>query len=163
MSTSKLRIGTGFDIHRLVPDRELRLGGIHIPFELGLEGHSDGDVLIHAVIDALLGAASLGDIGIFFPPSEAAIKNIKSPVMLAKVLELLTSKGYKAVNIDTVVFCEKPQLSGHYLAIKQSLADLLKIDLDCVSVKAKTMEKLGDIGAGKAIAAQAVALLEALS
>jgi len=159
---SKLRIGTGFDIHRLVPDRELRIGGIHIPFELGLEGHSDGDALIHAVIDALLGAASLGDIGIFFPSSEAAIKNIKSPVMLAKVLELLTSKGYKVVNVDTVVICEKPQLSGHYPAIKQSLADLLKIDLDCVSVKAKTMEKLGDIGAGKAIAAQAVALLELL-
>jgi len=159
---SKLRIGNGFDVHRLVPDRELRLGGVHIPFELGLEGHSDGDALIHAIIDALLGAASLGDIGIFFPPGQAAIKNIKSPVMLAKVLELLTQKGYKIVNVDTVVICEKPQLSGHYPAIKRSLADLLKIDLECVSVKAKTMETLGDIGAGKAIAVQAVALIDEL-
>ena len=144
-----------------MPDRELRLGGVHIPFELGLEGHSDGDALIHAIIDALLGAASLGDIGIFFPPGETAIKGIKSPVMLAKVLELLSEKSYKIVNVDTVVICEKPQLSGHYPAIRQTLADLLKLDIECVSVKAKTAEKLGDIGAGKAIAAQAVALLEA--
>ena len=162
MSTSKLRIGTGFDIHRLVPDCPLRLGGVHIPFELGLEGHSDGDALIHALIDALLGAASLGDIGIFFPPGESRTKNISSPVMLGEVMELLFQKGYQVINVDTVVICERPQLSGHYGAIKQSLADLLKIDSDCVSVKAKTAEKLGDIGAGRAIAVQAVALIEGL-
>lgn len=159
---SKLRIGTGFDIHRLVPDRPLRLGGVHIPFELGLEGHSDGDALIHAVIDALLGAVSLGDIGIFFPPGESHTKNISSSVMMAKAIELISQSGYQVVNVDTVVICESPKLSDHYVAIKQSLADLLKVDLACVGVKAKTAEKLGDIGAGKAIAVQAVALLEAL-
>jgi 2-C-methyl-D-erythritol 2,4-cyclodiphosphate synthase len=162
LSTSKLRIGNGFDIHRLVPDRPLLLGGLHIPFEFGLEGHSDGDALIHAVIDALLGAANLGDIGMFFPPGEARTKNMSSTLMIAKVLELLSKSSYQIVNIDTVVICESPKLSEHYQAIKQSLSALLKIDLERVSVKAKTAEKLGDIGAGKAIAVQAVVLLESL-
>jgi 2-C-methyl-D-erythritol 2,4-cyclodiphosphate synthase len=155
-----LRIGSGFDIHRLVPNRALLLGGVQIPFELGLEGHSDGDALMHAVIDALLGAANLGDIGMFFPPGDSRTKNISSSVMIARVMELLSQKSYQVVNVDTVLICEKPQLSPHYAAIKKSLADLLKVDVECVSVKAKTAEKLGDIGAGKAIAAQAVALLE---
>jgi 2-C-methyl-D-erythritol 2,4-cyclodiphosphate synthase len=162
LSTSKLRIGNGFDIHRLVPDRPLLLGGVHIPFELGLEGHSDGDALIHAVIDALLGAASLGDIGMFFPPGEASTKNIESPVMIAEVMELLAQKNYQVVNVDTVIICEHPKLSPHYQAIKTSLSHLLKIDPARVSIKAKTAEKLGDIGAGRAIAVQAVVLLESI-
>jgi len=160
MSTSKLRIGTGFDIHKLVHNRPLLLGGVTIPFELGLEGHSDGDALIHAVIDALLGAASLGDIGIFFPPGQAKTKDISSLAMLRQVMELLTEKGFVVVNVDANVICESPKLSPHYGEIKNSLAKLLSLSTDCVSVKAKTAEKLGEIGAGKAIAVQAVALLE---
>jgi len=162
MPTSNLRIGTGFDIHRLVPNRQLRLGGVTIPFALGLEGHSDGDALIHAVIDALLGAANLGDIGMLFPPGQVKTKDLNSAVMINKVMELLAEKGFQIVNVDTNVICQNPKLSVHYGAIKTSLAELLSLGEDCVSVKAKTAEELGEIGAGKAIAVQAVALLQRL-
>ena len=160
MSNKNLRIGTGFDVHRLVPNRQLCLGGIVIPFELGLAGHSDGDVLVHAVIDALLGAASLGDIGIFFPPGEPETKDMMSGDMLTYVVNLLEKKNYVVINIDTVVICERPRLSNYYASIKKNFANLLNIDVGRVNVKAKTAEQLGEIGAGQAIAAQAVALLE---
>ena len=163
MTACNLRIGTGFDVHRLVPGRPLLLGGLHIPFELGLEGHSDGDALIHAIIDALLGAACLGDIGIFFPPTDDRIKNIHSADMMRQVIKVLKDKGWSVINVDAVVICEKPKLSGLYRQIAESLSKLIDIDIERVSVKAKTAEKLGEIGTGNALAVQAVALIEKLS
>jgi 2-C-methyl-D-erythritol 2,4-cyclodiphosphate synthase len=159
---SKIRVGTGFDIHRLVLERRLILGGIHVPFNLGLEGHSDGDVLIHAIIDALLGAAALGDIGIFFPPGDAQFANADSAAMLAQVKNWLIERNYAIVNIDTVLICERPKLATHYPKMQARLSEILGVAANQVSVKAKTAEGLGDIGKGDAIAAQACALIELL-
>jgi 2-C-methyl-D-erythritol 2,4-cyclodiphosphate synthase len=153
-----MRVGTGFDVHRLVPDVPLKLGGAAIPFHLGLEGHSDGDVLIHAVIDALLGASNLGDIGLLFPEDET-VRGMDSTIMLTKVVDLLAENSYEVVNVDAVIICEAPKLSGHYQTICSSLGSLLKTDASRVSVKAKTAERLGEIGKGEAIAAQCVVLL----
>ena len=158
--TSKIRIGTGFDIHRLVLERKLILGGIHVPFNLGLEGHSDGDVLIHAIIDALLGAAALGDIGMFFPVGDAQFANADSAGMLATVSGWLTERNYAIVNIDSVIICERPKLAELYLKMQARLSEILGVQPNQISVKAKTAEGLGDIGKGEAIAAQACALLE---
>jgi 2-C-methyl-D-erythritol 2,4-cyclodiphosphate synthase len=159
VSKCAMRVGTGFDVHRLVPDVPLKLGGASIPFHLGLEGHSDGDVLVHAVIDALLGASNLGDIGLMFPPDDPAIAGINSADMLSKVVDLLAENGYEVVNVDAVIICEEPKLSGHYQTICNSMGQLLKTDASRVSVKAKTAERLGEIGKGEAIAAQCVVLL----
>ncbi|MHC1693216.1 MAG: 2-C-methyl-D-erythritol 2,4-cyclodiphosphate synthase [Sphaerochaetaceae bacterium] len=154
-----MRIGTGWDIHPLIPQRPLMIGGVHIPHLLGEEGHSDGDVLIHAVIDALLGAAALGDIGTHFPPSDPKWKNVESLTLLKLTLEKL--KGYGIQNIDCTVILEEPRLSPHISAIRISLADACGIAYARVSVKAKTAEKLlGEVGKGQAIIAQAVVLLE---
>jgi len=153
-----MRVGTGFDVHRLAPDVPLKLGGASIPYHLGLEGHSDGDVLIHAVIDALLGASNLGDIGLLFP-EDTTKKGMDSTIMLSKVAELLAENSYEVVNVDAVIICEQPKLSGHYQTICQSMGALLKTDVSRVSVKAKTAERLGEIGKGEAIAAQCVVLL----
>lgn len=160
--TSNIRVGTGFDIHRLVLERRLILGGIHVPFNLGLEGHSDGDALIHAIIDALLGAAALGDIGIFFPPDNAQFANADSSNMLAQVRNWLTERKYAIINIDTVLICERPKLASYYPKMQARLSEILGIETNRISVKAKTAEGLGDIGRGDAIAAQACALLELL-
>lgn len=155
-----MRIGNGFDVHRLVEGRKLILGGIEIPHDRGVEGHSDGDALTHAIIDALLGASAQGNIGTWFPPSDPSIKGISSFDMLSAVLEKLQELGYSVVNVDSVVICEKPKLSPYYEKMRQSLAGVLKIDIDQVSVKATTSERLGPIGQGDAIAVQAVALLD---
>lgn len=158
--TSKIRVGTGFDIHRLVLERKLILGGIHVPFNLGLEGHSDGDVLIHAIIDALLGAAALGDIGIFFPVGDAQYANADSAGMLSTVRGWLKERSYAILNIDSVIICERPKLATLYPKMQARLSEILGLEANQVSVKAKTAEGLGDVGKGDAIAAQACALIE---
>ncbi len=155
-----MRIGQGFDIHRLDEGRKLVLAGVQIPFEKGLVGHSDGDVLTHAIIDALLGAATLGDIGVHFPVDDKAYAGANSMDLLKNVVELLRQNRYRVINIDATVFGEEPKLSKWYSIMRQSLADALVIPVDCVSVKAKTTERLGEIGAGLAIAAQAIVLIE---
>jgi 2-C-methyl-D-erythritol 2,4-cyclodiphosphate synthase len=157
---SKIRVGTGFDVHRLVLERKLIIGGIHVPFNLGLEGHSDGDVLIHAIIDALLGAAALGDIGIFFPAGEAKFANADSAALLAQVRTWLGERNYAIVNIDSVIICERPKLASFYPAMQARLGQILGVSPNQVGIKAKTAEGLGDIGKGDAIAAQACALIE---
>lgn len=153
-----MRIGQGFDIHRLVEGRKLILGGVDIPFEKGLLGHSDGDALTHAIIDALLGAAALGDIGEHFPPSEQAYEGADSLKLLTKVAKLLETNDFKIINIDATIVCEQPKLSQAYEAMKVKLSAALPYHL--ISVKAKTMEGLGEIGRGEAIAAHAVALVD---
>lgn len=156
-----IRIGIGYDIHRLVKGRKLILGGVEIPFERGLMGHSDSDVLTHAVCDALLGAAALGDIGTHFPDTEPRWAGASSLDFLAHVVELLADRGYQVANVDATVMAEHPKLKPHVTAIRERLASVLKVHLDQVSVKAKTGEGLESVGRGEAIAAQAVALLQA--
>lgn len=156
----KYRIGNGYDIHRLTEGRRLIIGGVGIPYHLGLLGHSDADVLVHSIMDALLGALSLGDIGKYFPPSDPEFKDIDSFVLLKKVLELVQAEGYKIVNIDNVIQAEKPKMSGFIMKMKQNIAIALDVSPDQVSVKATTMEGLGVIGEGKAIAVQSVVMLE---
>lgn len=158
-----MRIGNGFDIHRLVQGRKLILAGVEIPHDKGVDGHSDGDALTHAVIDALLGAAAQGNIGTWFPPTDPSIKGISSFEMLAAVLKKLNELNYVIANVDTVVICEKPKLSPHYEVMRESLARALKVDREQVSVKATTAERLGPIGQGEAIAVQAVVLIEKAS
>lgn len=160
MSHNKLRIGTGFDIHRLVKDKPLILGGIQIPHDLGLHGTSDGDALIHAIIDALLGASCLGDIGKSFPVDDPKYENVNSAKLLAEIIEQLEKEKWSIINIDSIIVCEKPRLSPWYSQMRENLARILKIEKDCISIKAKTCEKLGDIGSGVAIAIQSMALIE---
>jgi 2-C-methyl-D-erythritol 2,4-cyclodiphosphate synthase len=155
-----LRIGIGYDIHPLVIGRKLVLGGVEIPFNKGLEGWSDADVLTHAVIDALLGAAALGDIGQHFPPGEPEYAGISSLMLLDKVVEKLEESGYKAVNIDATVVAEKPRLREYLDDMRHNLRHVLGIDMENVSVKASTNNGIGDIGRGEGIAAMAVALIE---
>lgn len=154
-----MRIGTGWDIHRLVENRPLIIGGVQIPHSLGEAGHSDGDVLLHALIDALLGAAALGDIGSHYPPSDDQWKNISSLELLRITLDKL--EGWEIVNVDTTVILEHPKLRPHIQAIRYSLAQACNITIEQVSVKAKTAEGvLGEIGQGMAIIAQASVLLK---
>jgi len=155
-----MRAGLGFDIHRLVPERPLRLGGIEIPSPVGLLGHSDGDALLHALCDALLGAAALGDIGDHFPDSDPAYRGIDSARLLAATLDKVHAAGWTPVNVDATVIAQQPRLSPHKGAIRARVALLLGLDPGCVSIKAKTAEGLDAIGRGEAIAAQAVVLLE---
>ncbi len=159
MPAIAIRIGNGFDIHRLEEGLPLILGGIKLEHSKGSVGHSDGDVVTHAVIDALLGAAALGDIGMHFPPTDNAIKGIDSMVMLEKTMSMLDDGGFIVSNIDVTVVCESPKLSPHYLAMRKRLAEVVGVTESQVSVKAKTAEKLGSIGEGNAIAAYAVALI----
>ncbi|HSO73585.1 MAG TPA: 2-C-methyl-D-erythritol 2,4-cyclodiphosphate synthase [Blastocatellia bacterium] len=158
--TSSTRIGTGYDIHRLVEGRKLVLGGVEIPFEKGLLGHSDSDVLAHAICDALLGAAALGDIGTHFPDTDPRWAGASSVDLLAHVVELLADRGYRVGNVDATVMAERPKLKPHVPAIRERLASVLEVHLDQVSVKAKTSEGLESVGRGEAIAAHAVALLQ---
>ncbi|HSA06333.1 MAG TPA: 2-C-methyl-D-erythritol 2,4-cyclodiphosphate synthase [Candidatus Gastranaerophilales bacterium] len=159
MKHENLRIGNGYDIHRLVENRKLILGGIEIPFEKGLLGHSDADVLVHAIMDALLGALSLGDIGCHFPPSEPEFKDISSLKLLEKVYSLIKSRNYIIINIDSVIQAEKPKLKDYIPYMKQAISGILEIESDKISIKATTMEGLGPIGEGNAIASSAIALL----
>ena len=154
------RIGQGFDLHRLTEGRRHVLGGLQIPFELGLLGHSDADVLVHAIMDAMLGALSLGDIGKHFPPSDEKYKDISSIKLLNYVQNLITENGYKIVNIDSTILAQRPKLLPYINNIKQNLADNLNVEQSRVSVKATTTEGTDDVGKGLAIAAQAIVLLE---
>ena len=156
-----MRIGHGYDVHRLVNDRPLILGGVKIPFELGLLGHSDADVLLHAVCDALLGAAALGDIGKHFPDSDEAFRNIDSRILLRKTAELLREKGYKVVNVDATVIAQKPKLSPFIAEMRENIALDCGVSAECVNVKATTEEGLGLAGEG--IGAKAAVLLEPLT
>ena len=154
-----MRIGFGYDVHRLSVDRELWLGGIKIPHYKGLEGHSDADVLIHAICDALLGAASLGDIGSHFPDTDPLLKGIDSKILLTRTRDLLTSAGYKIQNIDSTIVAQAPKISSYILSMRSTLSGLLEIDINQVSVKATTTEKLGFEGREEGISAYAVVLL----
>jgi len=151
-----LRVGIGYDIHRLEEDRELILGGIRIPFELGLAGHSDADVLVHSICDALLGALALGDIGQHFPDTDTQYRGISSLILLKKVKSLIQSRGFVVNNVDTIIIAQKPKLASFIPAMRDNIARTLGIAVDCVSVKATTAERLGSIGQGKGIAAEAV-------
>ena len=153
------RVGFGYDSHRFAPDRPLVIGGIVIPYELGLAAHSDGDVLIHAVCDALLGAAGMRDIGTYFPDNDPTWKNVDSTKLLAKVVELVEGKGWKVNNLDCTLVLEKPKMKPHVEQIINRLAELLHVENDRVAVKAKTNEKMGFTGAGEGIAATAAVSL----
>lgn len=155
-----MRIGHGYDVHRLVEGRRLILGGVEIPFEKGLLGHSDADVLAHAVMDALLGAACLGDIGQHFPDKDPAYAGANSLELLSRVAELLRSAGFRVGNVDATVLCQAPKLAPHIPQMRERLARAMEADIGQVSVKATTEEGLGFTGAGAGIAAHAVALLE---
>jgi 2-C-methyl-D-erythritol 2,4-cyclodiphosphate synthase len=151
-----IRIGHGFDVHALVRGRKCIIGGVDIPFELGLDGHSDADVLLHAICDALLGATGLGDIGKHFPPSDMRFKGIDSRELLRHVVKLLSEKNYVVNNIDATVICEAPKLSSHTTQMCQNIADDCIVDISQINVKATTTEKLGFTGRGEGIAAEAV-------
>jgi 2-C-methyl-D-erythritol 2,4-cyclodiphosphate synthase len=150
----------GYDVHRLVPDRELWMGGIKIDYELGLLGHSDADVLIHAVCDAILGAANMRDIGYHFPDTAAETDGIDSKIILRKTIELVAAKGYRLGNIDATICAEKPKMNPHIPAMQQCMASVMGCDPDQVSIKATTTERLGFTGRQEGISAYAVALLE---
>lgn len=156
---SSLRVGQGWDIHRLVPGRPLRLGGVTVPSPRGLLGHSDGDAVLHAVADALLGAVAAGDIGQHFPDTDPRYRDADSASLLAVVLDLVAARGGRVVNVDVSILAEQPRLAPHLAAMRARLAALLGVDETRVGLKARTMEGLGAIGAGEAIAAQAVALV----
>ena len=154
-----MRIGIGYDVHKLVENRPLILGGVEIEYELGLLGHSDADVLVHAIMDALLGAAGLGDIGRHFPDTDPKYKGISSLKLLAFVKESIEAEGFKIGNIDSVMICQKPKLMSFIPAMKTNIAKVLEVDEKLVNVKATTTEKLGFAGRGEGIASEAVALL----
>ena len=155
-----MRIGHGYDVHRLVEDRRLILGGVEIPFEKGLLGHSDADVLLHAIADALLGAAALGDIGLHFPDSDPRYAGADSLRLLAEVARLLNEAGYRLVNADCTILAQRPKLMPHIPQMRANIARALEADVDAISVKATTEEGLGFTGDGSGIAAHAVVLIE---
>ena len=153
------RIGQGFDLHRLVAGRKLILGGIEIPYEYGLAGHSDADVLIHAIIDALIGAVALGDIGKLFPDNDSKFKDIASKILLKKVYQQISELGYQINNIDSTIILEQPKLRDYIDLMRASLAKVLDLRIDQISIKAKTSKKIGVVGRGEAAIAEAVVLL----
>ena len=154
-----MRIGNGYDVHRFAENRDLFLGGVKIPYELGLLGHSDADVLLHAIMDALLGAAALGDIGKLFPDTDERFKGADSLLLLKEVCVVLGAKGYKIVNIDSIVIAQKPKLAPYIEQMRKNIADACKIDISQVSVKATTEEKLGFTGRLEGISSHAVCLI----
>ena len=154
-----MRIGQGYDVHRLVAERPLILGGIEIPYEKGLLGHSDADVLLHAISDALLGAAALGDIGAHFPDSDPAYRGADSAELLRAVRDLIRAAGYEIGNIDSTVVCQAPKLAPHIASMRARIAEVLALPVGAVSVKASTEEHMGFTGRGEGIAAHAVCLL----
>ena len=155
-----IKVGQGFDVHQLVNGRKCIIGGVDIPFSKGLDGYSDADVLLHAISDAILGAAALGDIGKHFPNTNPLIKDINSREILKKVISLLQQKKYSIVNIDATVICELPKLTPYIDQIKKNIASDCNIDIDRINVKATTTETLGFTGRGEGIAAQAICLIE---
>lgn len=154
-----MRIGNGYDVHAFAENRDLILGGVKIDHERGLLGHSDADVLTHAIMDALLGALGLRDIGYHFPDTDPKYKDISSLKLLAHVMEIIESKGYEVVNVDTVIACQRPKLNPHIPKMQENLADLLKVQIDQISIKATTTEKLGFVGKEEGIEVYAVCLL----
>ena len=154
-----MRVGCGYDVHRLVQGRKLVLGGVTIPFEKGLLGHSDADVLLHALCDALLGAAGLGDIGEHFPDTAPQLKGISSMELLSRTFQLVQKNGFLVNNVDATILAEAPGLSRHRPAMRSNIADVLDVEPDLVNIKATTMEGLGAVGEGEAIAAMCVATL----
>jgi 2-C-methyl-D-erythritol 2,4-cyclodiphosphate synthase len=155
-----MKIGFGFDVHKLTEGRKFWLGGIEIPHSKGAEGHSDADVLIHAICDALLGAANLGDIGLHFPDTSSEFKNIDSKILLKRVCELLEKNNYSIGNIDTTLCLEKPKIAGHIPSMKKTLATVMEIDQNKISIKATTNEKLGYVGREEGVSCYAVVLIE---
>lgn len=153
------RIGFGYDLHRLEPNRKLILAGVEVPFEQGLYGHSDADVVLHAVIDAMLGAAGLGDIGEQFPDTDSIYKDIDSGELLDQAVAMVLQKGFRVVNVDATIITERPKLSPYKEQMRSNLAQILGLGIDAVGVKAKTNEGLGETGQGKAIACHAVVSL----
>jgi len=158
-----MRIGTGYDVHCLVSGRKLVLGGITIPFEKGLLGHSDADVLVHSMCDALFGAAGLGDIGLHFPDTDPQFKDIYSMKLLARTYEMLRVRGYSIINIDSTIFAEKPKISPYRKEMQDNIAKTIEIAPDCVNIKATTTEGLGMIGKGEGIGAMSIALIEKIN
>lgn len=154
-----IRIGHGFDVHRLVPDRKLVLGGVVIPYELGLLGHSDADVLLHAVCDAMLGALALGDIGRHFPDTDPAYRGIDSMQLLERVVRLSADRGYRLGNLDATVIAQRPKLASYLGAMAARLAEGCKTSCEHINIKATTMEELGAVGRGEGISAHAVVLM----
>lgn len=154
------RIGTGIDFHQLAAGRELWIGGVHIPHTKGAVGHSDADVLLHAICDALLGALSLGDIGKHFPDTDASLKNIDSKILLSKTYELISAKGYRVINIDTTLCLEQPKIMPYAEAMRKVIATILKIEVDEISIKATTTEKMGFAGREEGLFANATVLLK---
>ncbi len=154
-----IRVGFGFDVHQLVPGRDLWLGGIRLEHSMGLLGHSDADVLIHAICDALLGAANMRDIGYHFPDTGAEFKNIDSKILLRKTIDIIATKGYRVGNIDATICAERPKLKAHIPAMQECLAECMGVDVDAVSIKATTTEKLGFTGREEGISAYATVLI----
>ncbi|MDY6793383.1 MAG: 2-C-methyl-D-erythritol 2,4-cyclodiphosphate synthase [Thermodesulfobacteriota bacterium] len=155
-----MRIGTGYDVHRLISGRKLIVGGVVIPFEKGLLGHSDADVLVHSICDALFGAAGLGDIGLYFPPTDEKFKAISSIKLLEKTYKQITQKGFKLVNLDSTVIAQEPKISPFREKMQQNIALAMNVDQNCINIKATTTEGLGMFGRGEGIGAICVALIE---
>ncbi len=155
-----IRVGMGYDVHQLVKGRELWMGGIRLEHEMGLLGHSDADVLLHAVCDAILGAANMRDIGYHFPDTAAETDGMDSKVILKKTIELIATKGYHLVNVDATICAERPKMNPHIPQMQQTMADVIGCDVDAISIKATTTEKLGFTGRQEGISAYAVALIE---
>jgi 2-C-methyl-D-erythritol 2,4-cyclodiphosphate synthase len=157
-----MRVGLGFDVHELVADRPLIIGGVEIPYKMGLAGHSDADVLVHAVMDAILGAMGESDIGVHFPDNDPEYKGISSIKLLKRVLTMVIGKGFKIVNIDCTIIAQEPKMSGFFGEMEKNIAEALDISKDMVNVKATTTERLGFTGRGEGIAGQAIAAIEML-
>lgn len=157
-----MRIGTGYDVHKLVEGRRLIMGGVDIPYEKGLLGHSDADVLLHAIMDALLGAAALGDIGGHFPDTDEKYKGADSLMLMREVRRILEENGFGIVNVDSTIIAQAPKMKPHIGQMRQNIADALQLDVSCVSVKATTEEHLGFTGRGEGISAQAVCLITSI-
>ena len=155
-----MRIGIGYDIHKLAENRDLILGGVKIPFELGLLGHSDADVLVHAIIDAILGSVAMRDIGYHFPDTNEKYKNANSLKLLEKTCKIIKEKGYKIINIDTNIICQKPKLSGYIEEMRKNISKTTNLELNQISIKAKTNENQDSTGQGHSITAQAVVLVD---
>ena len=155
-----MRIGHGYDVHKLVEGRKLIMGGVEIPYEKGLLGHSDADVLLHAISDALLGAAALGDIGKLFPDTDPQFKGADSLVLMAEVYRNIAEKGYKVVNVDATIIAQRPKMRSYIDTMRNNIAKTLNVDIDCINVKATTEEGMGFTGEGMGIAAHAVCLID---
>ena len=155
-----MRIGHGYDVHKLVEGRKLIMGGVEIPYEKGLLGHSDADVLLHAISDALLGAAALGDIGKLFPDTDPKFKGADSLVLMAEVYRNIAEKGYKVVNVDATIIAQRPKMRSYIDTMRNNIAKTLNVDIDCINVKATTEEGMGFTGEGMGIAAHAVCLID---